>query len=229
MLQLRETRIIRSLPERVAPGVVIPEEGIPLSYVKVDGETCVQPCTGAADEIFAGVSLSRNSPPAALPMVVEFAYGSGSGKFPRAPIGGQLMVKNVADGVTRTVVAAAPAAGEIQVDAQGNYALNVADAGANFTAQFHYIPSVVEAQSIIGDAPIGGLPSTALGEIGALKQATISTNFFDASVDWSTAMYVALANGMFTVGSAADHVPNVVVRNAPSADNAFLTLSINVA
>jgi len=42
-------------------------------------------------------------------------------------------------------------------------------------------------------------------------------------------MYVALANGMFTVGSAADHVPNVVVRNAPSADNAFLTLSINVA
>ena len=39
MLQLRETRIIRSLPERVAPGVVIPEEGIPLSYVKVDGET----------------------------------------------------------------------------------------------------------------------------------------------------------------------------------------------
>jgi hypothetical protein len=87
----------------------------------------------------------------------------------------------------------------------------------------------VEAQSIVGDAPIGGLPSTALGEIGALKQATISTNFFDASVDWSTAMYVALANGMFTVGSAADHVPNVVVRNAPSADNAFLTLSINVA
>ena len=80
MLQLRETRIIRSLPERVAPGVVIPEEGIPLSYVKVDGETCVQPCTGAGVEIFAGVSLSRNSPPAALPMVVEFAYGSGSGK-----------------------------------------------------------------------------------------------------------------------------------------------------
>ena len=111
MLQLRETRIIRSLPERVAPGVVIPEEGIPMSYVKVDGETCVQPCTGAADEIFAGVSLSRNSPPAALPMVVEFAYGSGSGKFPRAPIDGQLMVKNVADGSTRAVVAAAPAAG----------------------------------------------------------------------------------------------------------------------
>lgn len=157
MLQLRETRIIRSLPERVAPGVVIPEEGIPLSYVKVDGETCVQPCTGSGVEIFAGVSLSRNSPPAALPMVVEFAYGSGSGKFPRAPIYGQLMVKNVADGSTRTVVAAAPAAGEIQVDAQGNYALNVADAGANFTAQFHYIPSVVEAQSIVGDAPIGGL------------------------------------------------------------------------
>ena len=47
MLQLRETRIIRSLPERVAPGVVIPEEGIPLSYVKVDGETCVQPCITA--------------------------------------------------------------------------------------------------------------------------------------------------------------------------------------
>lgn len=227
MLQLRETRIVRSLPERVAPGVSIPEEGIPLTYVKVDGETFVEPAVDGG--IFAGVSLSRNTPPSALPMVHEFAYGTGSGQLPRAPINGQLLIKNKVDGSTRTPVVGAPNAGEIQLDAQGNWAANVADASAVFVAQFHYVPSVVEAQSIVGDAPIGGLPSTALGEIGALKQATISTNFYDASVDWSAALYVKVDGGLFTVGSAADNLPGVVVRNAPSADNAFLSLSINVA
>ena len=229
MLQLRETRITRAFPADVAPGVVIPDEGIPLSYVKVDGVTYVQPSTGAANEIFAGVSLSRSVPPTSLPLVLEIAYNVAGGKFPRKPITGQLLVVAKSDGTTRAVVAAAAASGEIQVLADGSWKLHADDAGETFRVQMHYTPDVLEAQQVVGDAPIGGLPSTALGQIGAIKVAQISTNFFDASVDWTTAMFVKLGAGMFTVGTAADHTPGVVVKNSPSQENGFLTLSINVA
>ena len=82
---------------------------------------------------------------------------------------------------------------------------------------------------VIGDVPIGGLPSEALGQIGAVKQGQLSTNFYDASVDWSNVLYVTVADGLFTEGDASDHIANAVVKNAPSSDNAFLTVSINVA
>ena len=226
MLQLRETRIVRSLPERIAPGVSVPEEGIPLTYVKVDGVTYVQPAVSGG--MFAGVSLSRSTPPMALPMVTTIVGDAAGGKFLRAPIVGQLLVKD-ANGDTRDVVTAAPAAGEIQVDAQGNWVTHASDAGVTLTAQFHYTPSVTEALSVIGDVQPGGLASAQTGDIGALKQATISTNFFNASADWSTVLYVTVSNGMFVPGNAGDHIVGAVVRNAPSADDAFLGLSFNVA
>jgi hypothetical protein len=228
MLQLRETRIVNSQPHDVVTGHIIPEEGLALAYAKEGADTKVQLSTGAAGEIFAGVSFSRNTPPAVLPVFLVTAIPANSIlPINRNPIVGQLLVKIA--GVIATIVAGAPAAGEVQVGSL-QLVFNAADASTAVEVQYLYAPSVLEARSIIGDAPIGGLSSTAQGSIGVLKNAIIGTNSYDASVDWSQAMYVKLGpNGTFTVGSAADHIANVIVKTSPGAANPFLVLSLNVA
>lgn len=229
MLQLRETRIVNSQPQDVETGHIIPEEGMALAYVKDGADTKVRLSTGAVGEIFAGVSFSRNTPPAYMPVFVSTIVPVNSIiPLNRNPIPGQLLVKIA--GNIATIVAGAPAAsGEVQVGAlQLNFFTDAA--GAAVEIQYLYAPTVVEARSIIGDAPIGGLSSSAQGSIGVLKNAIIGTNSYDAAVDWSQAMYVKLGpNGTFTVGTASDHIPNVIVKSSPGAANAFLVLSLNVA
>lgn len=229
MLQLRETRIVRNKHENVMPGVIIPEEGIALVYVKDGGETKVQPSTGAANEVFAGVSQSRNTAPASLPFVQEGSVGNTNAvELVRTPIAGQLNVK--VGGAVKTLVNTAPAdATEVQIVGR-NLVFHASAQGASYTAQFLYAPTVVEARTVIGDGPIGGLSSTAEGVIGVLKDAQLGTNFFDASADWTDAMFVKLgANGTFTVGTQNDHIAGVIVKSSPSGSNPFLVLSIMVA
>jgi hypothetical protein len=103
-------------------------------------------------------------------------------------------------------------------------------AGANLVYQFQYYPSVIEARSMIGDAPIGGLASVAESVVGVLKDAQISTSLFDASVDWTNTFFAkTAAGGIFTAATAATGIPNVIVQNSPNAANPFLILSLNVA
>lgn len=229
MLQLRSTRIANSRHAAVLSSVTIAEEGIALVYAKEDGETKVRPSEGVAGEIFAGVSQSRNSVPAVLPYVEEGVIGATRTiKLPRTPLAGQLLVKVA--GVQKTVVTTAPAdATEVQI-VGSDVVVYASEAGKAYFVQMLYTPSVIEAQSIVGDAPIGGLASTLLGSIGVLKSAEFGTNYFDASADWSDALYVTTGpDGVFTVGDVDNHIPNAIVKNAPNASNAFLVLSINIA
>ena len=230
MLQLRETRIVRTNHMPVVSAAVIPEEGMALVYAKELGLTKVQLSTGVAGEIFAGVSFSRNSHPGQVPYVQEQLVPANlTVTLVRAPIAGQLLVQLNGGEALRIVSASPAAANEVQLSGS-NLVFFSGAAGALVSAQFLYVPTVVEARTFVGDAPIGGLASTAESVIGLLKDAQFSTNFFDASVDWSDALYVKLAaGGNFTVGTAADHVQNVVVYNAPNAANPFLALSATVA
>lgn len=228
MLQLRETRIVHTHPHDVLTGTIIPEEGLALVYVKEGSETKVQLSTGAANEQFAGVSYARNVPPAYLPSVLTGVVAADNTfELPRNPVAGQVLVK--IGGVVCTVVAGTPAAAnEVKI---GNLEIITnSSAGMPITVQMMYAPTVIEARSIIGDAPIGGLPSSAQGSIGVIKYAVIGTNSYDASADWDNALHVkTAANGTFTVGSLAVHIPNVIVKSAPNAANPFLVLSLNVA
>jgi len=226
MLLLRETRVVITKHEPVATGVVLNEEGFALAYVKEDGVTKVQPSTGVPGEIFAGVNLARNAPPTVLPMVNEGrANAQAAFELSRAPIAGQLLVK--VDGTKYTVVTTTPSSGEVQISGT-TLQLPAGDANKEVFAQYMYQPTVVEAATIVGNLPAGGIP--AVDTTGVLKEAQLGTSKFDASVDWSGAMYVKLAaGGTFTVGDATDHIPNVVVKNTPSAASPFLVLSINVA
>lgn len=228
MLQLRETRLTYTKHENVLSGVVVQEEGMALVYVKENGETKVQPSTGAAGEVFAGVSFSRNVAPASAPFVQEFAIpASGKLELVRTPIAGQLNVK--LGNSQLTVVSGAPAdADEVQLS--GRTLTFFAGVTGSAAAQFQYTPTVVEARAMLGDGPHGGLSSTSQAVIGTIKNATIATNFYDASQDFSDAMFVKTGPaGTFVPGTANDHIEGVIVKNAPNASNPFLILSLDVA
>lgn len=230
MIQLLNTRLYKSLFETLAAGVAIQEEGIAMVFVKENGETKVQPSTGAAGEIFAGLALARNLPPSTLPFVEELV-GELEGTFTRAPIAGQVNVR-IKGGASLDIVtnpAATPTATEIVISGS-TYKLHADNEGAALVAQYLYTPTVQEARMVIGDAPYGGLAANAMGKLACVKQGEVATSFFDASADWSTTMYARLgANGRFIPGTASNHLNNVVVKNAPSVGSPFLALEINIA
>lgn len=230
MLQMRETRIVTTKHLPVASGVQVPEEGIALSYIKEAGDTKVQPSTGVAGEVFAGVSYSRNSAPAMLPNVEVGTVGAGKTiTLARTPLPGQIMVKC---GATVLTLAAGAPADAAKAQVVGNVVTLHADqVGAAYTVQYIYAPTIIEARSIKGDVQIGGLASIALGIVGVIQHAEICTNFFDASQDWTNVLFAKLAaNGTFTpAADAATGIHGVVVKNTPSSANPYLTLAINVA
>ncbi len=229
MLQQRTTRIVRTRHNPVVSGEIINEEGMALVYVKEDGVTKVKKSAGDAGEIFAGVSLSRNSPPSILPLVQEEAIPAGlTVQLARTPVTGQLLVKVA--GVQVTVGSTAPADATAVQLTGSTLTFFAGEAGKEVSAQFLYTPTVIEARTVIGDVNIGGLSSTAQGVIGTLHDAEFGTNMYDAGADWAAAFYVkTAAGGTFTVGTAADHTPGVIVKEAPSAANPFLVLAVQVA
>ena len=230
MLQLRGMRLQRTSFELVAAGVTISEEGVALCYVKDNGATKVAPATGAVGEVFAGLPIMRNIPPAMVP-VVETVIADAAGKFElnHAPAADQFLVKIGA--VPLVSAADAPdTATEVRITGKlGEVA--VANAGKKLTVQYMYVPTVLEVRTLIGDAPYGGIVSNQLGTVGVIKHAqSVSTSFFDASADWADALHAKLgAGGRFIPAKASEAIPNLIVKNVPSEGSPFLELEFNIA
>lgn len=227
MLNMKYTRIFNTESRAVETGCIIHEEGMALVETIEAGETKVKLSTGAAGEIFAGISLSRNAPPATLSNVeTGLVPTTLQVKLQRVPKSGQLLVK-VGSTVLDIVTSGAPAAGEVLV--AGEFlTFNTAQLAGALFVQYLYEPTLSEARAVIGDMPIGGLASSAQHVIGVLTRAECSTNMFDASVDWSAAVQVKLGpNGTFTTTGSGTTIPNATIRSRPSAANSLLTLAIN--
>lgn len=229
MLVQKNTRMFFTEHRNVQDGVVIPEEGIALVYVKQGNETVVRPSTGAAGEVFAGFSMSRNSPPSFIPHVIEGRVSASLLlELPRIPVSGQILVK--LGNTVATIVANAPAAsGEVQLSAN-NLAFHADDEGKKVFVQFIYEPTLAEARTILGDMPIGGLPTSHQGIIGLAVRGDIATTWYDASVDWSGVINPTLGvDGRLTVGGTGVKLTNVVVQSAPTAEaGSFGALIVNI-
>lgn len=228
MLVLDYTRISQTSTARVENGHIVEEEGMALVKVMDGGEVAVRKSTGAADEIFAGVSLSRNAPTNMLPYVAETAVPTAETmKLARTPIAGQILVK--VDGTALTVSANAPAdATEVQL-AGDTLTFFAGEADKEVYVQFMYEPTVTEARQETGDMPIGGLPSSSVGSIGMVVSGCITTNQYDASVDWAAGELTPSlgVDGKFTVGGSGTKLDNLVtVDRIPSAANPYLSLTI---
>lgn len=232
MLNLRETRITLNRHANVLPGVVIPEEGTALVYVKKDGETFVQPSTGAGGELFAGLSLERNLPPRSMPFIQEYELSeTGIIKLPRTPIAGQIAVIEGSDVRSVTTGDEHPTGDNAVLN--GDELLFDTDTaeGRVVRVQMLYVPDMEEARTYVGDAPFGGQASAITGVIGRILDGEVATTCVDVSKDWTNALQVVLAaDGRFAPYSGSGTpIPQVVVKNTPNASNPFLILGINVA
>lgn len=241
MLNMKQTRLVHAQHMPVAAGFDVLDEGIALATVLVDGVACVKPATGAATEVFAGVSWSRNVMPTQVGMVVEEVIPTDlTIDLGRVPITGQINVRKTAaaDGTVTvlTVVSVAAAnATEIQLTAAGKLIAFAGEAGNTITATFQYTPSATEARMLQkGNTPSGQLASTQEGIIGVITNAQeLSTSYFDASVDWTSVQASGApqpvklaANGLFTIGGSGITVPNCTILSVPGVDTPFLTLKL---
>lgn len=218
MLVQKYTRLFRTEHFDVQEGVVIQEEGVALVFVQEGGKTKVRPSTGAAGEVFAGFSQSRNSPPSYIPHVFEASVPATLiVELPRIPLTGQILVK--IGGTKATIVAGAPdAAGKVQLTANV-LSFHADDANKEIYVQYIYEPSMAEARTILGDMPIGGLPSSNQGVIGATLHGNVATTMYDASVDWTGVINPTLGvDGRLTVGGSGTKLTNVQVIQTPITD-----------
>lgn len=231
MLNQKYTRQFLTEHRPVAPGFVINEEGVALVYVQVPGENelHVQPSTGAAGEVFAGLSWTRNHPPAMLPSVSEGVVPADlTIELEQTPVTGQLLI--AVAGVKLEIVANAPA-DATQVRVVGREVTFHADAlGQGYYTQMQFEPTVTQARQILGDMPVGGLASNNEGIIGILTRADAATTMFDASADWTGGeLHPSLgADGRLTIGGSGTKLTNVVVVSTPGADVPYLTVRVNV-
>ena len=226
MLQFQQSRFTKMVPERLATGVTLHEEGQALVAGKENGELVVSPSAGVVGELFAGVSIMRNAPPAVVNIVEDDIASADGFALTRTPLVGQLLVK--LGGIIATVVTGTPAAGEVQINGT-SVAYNAADAGKTAVFQYAYSPTVEEARTILGDAPYGGFSANMIGSVTVVKQGQIATSFFDASADWTGALQVELgASGKF-VPAAGNPIPGVMVKNSPNVGAPFLVLELNIA
>lgn len=233
MLHMRDTRITLARHAEVLPGVVIQEEGVALSYIKKDGQTFVQPSTGAAGELFAGVSMERFAPARSLPFVRLYELDkSGALQLPRLPIAGQIAVIEGTNVRTVTIGDEAPETG-LNAVLNGTellFAPGDETEGRVISVQFLYIPDVEEARSLQGDGPFGGQASAITGVIGRILDGEIATSLADMSKDWTNVLEVGLgAEGRFVPATDSNRVKGVIVKNTPNAANPFLALSILAA
>lgn len=227
MLVQKYTRLFLTEHRPVEAGLRLTEEGIALVLVKQGNDTVVRPSTGAANETFAGFSLTRNSPPATLPWVGEGRVpASGSIELPSLPLAGQILIK--VDGVVRTVVAAAPATGEAKLEARV-VTFFADDVGSEYLIQLQFEPTVSQARTLLGDAPIGGISAASQDTIGVVTRGDCATTLYDASADFSAVIHPSLgADGCLTVGGPGTKLTNVQVISAPSAENSALVVRVNV-
>lgn len=232
MLQLRDTRINLSRHANVLPGVRIPEEGMALVYVKNNGDTVVIPSTGAAGELFAGVSFERFAPARSLPFIREYQLtAAGTIQLPRTPMAGQIAVIEAGTVRTVTIGDEAPEGSLNAVLNEDVLLFDVAGAeGRIVTVQFLYTPDLEEARTLQGDIPFGGHASDLTGVIGRIIDGEVATTCIDMSKDWTNALQVGLgADGRFVPATAATALPQVIVKNSPNAANPYLVISLNVA
>lgn len=231
MLQLANTRFGSTFHRKVATGVTIQTEGVALVYVQENGEAKVRPAQGGTNERFAGVSLSRNSQSARLTEELEVkvpATAPYTVKLAHTPLAGQIRV----GALTKAADGDAPATGEFNIDDK-TLSFNAAQAGSVQRVSLAFTPSYLEAVAAQGNDPVGGLPSTAVGVIGVIKEGDVYTDQYDVTAEWKANelqdVYIT-AGGLFTTKDTGNtKVGSVTILAVPSVGSGFLGLTVRSA
>lgn len=228
MLNYRNTIFTQTDSSKVATGEIIQEEGAALVILREGPEAVIKESTGAAGEIFAGFSYERTRRPEVLAAIEEGTIEDGLIRLGRTPTPGKIAIWIGADEITIEVGDDAPAdnsavnlsGSELRTDAGEN--------GKEFRVQYLYEPTVSEARVYGEGNEFGQSPASAdVGVCGRIVGGTISTNHFDVEADWAneTEMHPSLgADGRLTIGGPGTKLTNLIIKEAPRSDSAFLTV-----
>ena len=224
MIKYIASRFHRTDSKPLVAGTVINEEGTSLVFVKENGKLVIKPSTGAAGEIFAGVSTGVRRKPKYLNKVeTHTVTGTGIVELQRIPVlAGVWLDGTQVDSVGATPVVPADA-GDANLLGNKLYA----KAGQTVKVIYQYEPTVSEAQQEVGDLPINGDGESATGMYSFVTLGTVATTMFDVTSDWTGVVNPRLgADGRFTAKGNGTVLTNVFVENAPTAEADYLELSI---
>lgn len=224
MIKYIATRFHRTDSKPLAAGSAINEEGTSLVFIKENGKLVVKPSTGAAGEIFAGVSTGVRRKPKYLNKVENHTVtATGVVELSRTPVIAGVWL----DGTQVASIGATPVVPTD--DGEANLLGNklYAKAGQAVKVIYQYEPTVTEAQQEVGDLPINGDGESATGMYSFVILGTVATTMFDVTSDWTGVVNPRLgADGRFTAKGSGTLLANVFVENAPTAEADYLELSI---
>lgn len=233
MLYFPQTNIELSRERPVAAGHMITAEGAALVSDLTGGQYGVKQSTGAANEVFVGISINSVTSLTETPKIEEALPGSANAIVLAAePLAGTVRVIRVDTGAVLTAAATADAT-HYAVDAQNprKFKFDAALATVGIKVIYSYAPTLAQAMALQGNILPGGPAGQYLGQVGVITRGDVFTDQWDTAGDWSTAKGVALAaNGKFTpVADPADALRGVQLIELPSAARSTLGLNINAA
>lgn len=228
MLYMPKTSLSRAVSLLIADGATISAEGRGLVAATVSGVVGVKESTGAAAEVFAGVSVYEKAPLTDLPIIEDLIVGDTvyTVLLGHTPVGGTSNMR-VTDAAGTALTPGATTSGSYTLTGT-TLTFNADLAGTAVNVSYRYSPTVTEARFIQGDTRAGGTSQAQYGKVGAIKIGDIYTSEFDPTVDWSAAnVTIRLgANGKFTIGGSGAIVPAHILQ-VPSATSPFLGFSLS--
>lgn len=226
MLQLANTRFGHSFHRDVATGNVVDVEGSALAYVMEGGKAKVRKSTGAAGERFAGFSLSRNTQQSRLTEIVTVrvpATAPYTVELKHEPIANQIRVAGL-------TIAAEAAEGKVK-QAGKVLTFDASAAGQSFEVALAFVPTVLEANARLGQAPVGGLAAVAMNVVGVIDEGDVFTDQYDVTADWvgdgvnPPNIYLG-ADGLLTTKSGGTKLNSVTLIQVPSAGSPFVGVTV---
>jgi len=233
MLYFPQTRIELSVERPVAQGSQITAEGAALVSNLTGGVYGVKQSTGAAGEVFAGVSINSVTSLTQAPKIEESVLGNTNAIFLAAdPLPGTVLVVRKDTGAVLTAAASADATHyAVSGTNAKQFLFDAALQGVAIKVVYAYAPTLVQAMALQGNVLPGGPAGQYLGQVGVVTRGDAYTDQWDTSADWSSAVgVVLLANGKFgPTAVAANAIRGIQIIELPTAGRSYLGLNINAA
>lgn len=227
MLKLDKCIVKQASAYQISEEINSLPEGTVLVAKLENGVAVAAISTGAAGEDFIGISQNRYAMPsnavlsgsATIPGSAPYSVNLG-----RAIILGEVGVEIA--GAIAEVVTAAPAAGEVQVLANGQLNFAAADQGKKISYRARYNLTQVEANLLFGSdlVSFNRLPDV---QTTAIEVGLIVTDNYNVDEDWSSAQYAyAGVGGVLTTDDTGAMVGRVAM--LPHVADGFLGVEISV-
>jgi hypothetical protein len=233
MIELSFSRFQLSMELPLFPQSGTFDEGTGLEFVMSGTQNFLQPGSGTANAVFAGVAMNVYQRPSTMVFVDTLVIPTTGTNaltvtLTQIPLSTAVVSASIGN-VALTQSGSASATNVYSIGGTNNQTLtfNAAQGGATVTVIYRYNITVPQAELFVGDGVAGGFsPSTITGTVGLIQKGIVFVSNFDTSKFWGAGNIsnITLASGgLFTIGGAGAAVPATVYQT-PSTDIPFLGL-----